>query len=224
MFLTQMPINPRRRGSRLLLSSPHAMHAAVLAGFADARPTERGRVLWRVDTYGTHRVLLFVASPGKPDFTHIVEQAGWPSTEAWDTRVYDGLLESLRKGQRWQFRLTANPVHSVRLRDGEDTKPVGHVTIAQQQQWLLGRAARLGFRIPDSAVGQGEHDLAVVERGIRRFGRKGVRVTLSTATFEGHLDVEDTTLLKRALTFGIGRAKSYGCGLLTLAAPAGSSA
>ena len=37
MFLTKMPINPRRRGARNLLASPQALHAAVMAGFPDAR-------------------------------------------------------------------------------------------------------------------------------------------------------------------------------------------
>lgn len=225
MFLTRMPINPRRRGARLLLASPQALHAAVLAGFADAGPTDEGRVLWRLDTYQHHRVVLFVASPEKPDFTHVVEQAGWPTTQAWETRSYDGLLASLEPGQRWQFRLTANPVRSGRRDGWADTKPLGHVTVAQQQQWLLDRAEGLGFRIATSLVGQGEPDLAVVDRTVRRFDRNGARVTISQATFEGHLDVSDAVALRRSLTFGIGRAKSYGCGLLTLARlPAGRPA
>ncbi|WP_370964712.1 type I-E CRISPR-associated protein Cas6/Cse3/CasE [Amycolatopsis sp. cg9] len=140
MFLTKMQLNPRRRGAQKLLASPQAMHAAVLAGFPDARPAEDGRVLWRVDTYATHRVLLFIVSPDKPDLQHLVEQAGWPTTHAWQTAAYDGLLGSLRAGQQWQFRLTANPVRSGRRKGWESTKPLGHVTVAQQQQWLLDRA------------------------------------------------------------------------------------
>ena len=98
MFLTKMPINPRRRAAHKLMSSPQALHAAVMAGFADARPTDEGRVLWRLDVYDLHRVVLFVASPDQPDFTHLVEQAGWPTTQTWTTRPYDPLLESLRAG------------------------------------------------------------------------------------------------------------------------------
>ncbi|WP_340682544.1 type I-E CRISPR-associated protein Cas6/Cse3/CasE [Amycolatopsis coloradensis] len=222
MFLTKMQINPRRRGAQQLLSSPQAMHAAVLAGFPDARPTEDGRILWRLDTYATHRVLLFIASPDKPDLTHLVEQAGWPTTQAWQTAAYDGLLGSLRAGQRWQFRLTANPVRSGRREEWTETKPLGHVTVEQQQQWLLDRAERLGFRIAPSTTGAGEPDLAVVDRSVRRFGRGGASVTISMATFDGHLDIEDVDAMRRSLTFGIGRAKAYGCGLLTLSRPGGA--
>jgi CRISPR system Cascade subunit CasE len=219
VFLTRMPINGRRRGARLLLSSPQAMHAAVMAGFADPSPTADGRVLWRLDSHDSgRRVLLYAASPGKPDFTHIVEQAGWPTTEAWDTRPYDGLLGSLRRGQRWQFRLTANPVHAVRLPAWPKTKPLPHVTVKQQEQWLLDRADRLGFQVAPSQAGVDELDLAVVERSLRRFERNGSgTVTISFVTYEGHLEVVDVDALRQSLTHGIGRAKAYGCGLLTLA-------
>jgi CRISPR system Cascade subunit CasE len=100
MFLTRMPINPARRGSRRLMASPQALHAAVLAGFADSAASPEGRVLWRLDTYGQHRVLLYVASADKPDFTHIVEQAGWPTTEAWDTRDYGRFLDTLHRSRQ----------------------------------------------------------------------------------------------------------------------------
>ncbi len=66
MFLTRMQLNPQRRAAQKLLASPQAMHAAVLAGFTDSRPSGDGRILWRVDTYGRHRVLLYLSSPEKP--------------------------------------------------------------------------------------------------------------------------------------------------------------
>ncbi|WP_280275149.1 type I-E CRISPR-associated protein Cas6/Cse3/CasE [Nocardia wallacei] len=219
MFLTRMALNPRRRGARPLLSSPQAMHAAVMSGFADADPTRHGRVLWRVDTHASHRVLLYTASPGKPDYTHLVEQAGWPTTHTWDTRSYDTLLDTLAPGQRWQFRVTANPVHSVRLRDWTDTKPVGHVTADQQRHWLLQRAARAGFDILPLSNAPGEYQLTLAERRTHRFRRGPHPVTLTTATYEGILQVTDPDLLRHTLTHGLGRAKSYGCGLLTLAPP-----
>ncbi len=220
MYLTRMQINPRRRGAQPLLASPHAMHAAVLAGFPDARPTEEGRVLWRLDTYDNNRVLLFVASPETPDFTHIAEQAGWPTTETWHTRPYDPFLRSLRTGQRWQFRLTANPVRSGRKAGWADTKPIGHVTVKQQEQWLIDRTPTWGFRLVgarDDAPASDAVDLAVTNRATRRFRRNDGQVTIVTVTFDGQLEIIDPDAIRRTLTRGVGRAKSYGCGLLTLA-------
>lgn len=221
MFLTRMTINPQRRGARRLLASPQALHAAVMAGFADAGPSQDGRVLWRLDTYSAHRVVLYAVSPDRPDFTHLVEQAGRPTTETWDTRPYDPLLNTLQRGQRWQFRLTANPARSGRRDGWADTKPLGHVTVKQQEQWLIDRSHNAGFQVVprQDSLGDGDVDLAVVDRSVRRFRRDTGLVTIATATFDGNLEVVDAQALRRTLTHGIGRAKSYGCGLLTLAHP-----
>ncbi|MFD7161750.1 type I-E CRISPR-associated protein Cas6/Cse3/CasE [Kribbella sp. NPDC059898] len=219
MFLTRMALNDVRRGTKKLLASPQAMHAAVLAGFADPRPTTEGRVLWRLDTTAGRRPVMYVVSPHKPDFTHLVEQAGWPTTETWQTRPYDALLERLEVGQRWQFRLTANPVHSVLDEGRKRGKPMAHVTVKQQEQWLIDRTERLGFRlVPSTASGSPEPDLAVLDRSVRRFSRQHSSVTIAMTTFQGHLEVAEPYRLREAMTHGIGRAKAYGCGLLTIGA------
>lgn len=218
MFLTKMPLNPRRRAAQRLLASPQAMHAAVMAGFVDPRPTEEARVLWRLDTYDNHRVVLYTVSPSRPDYSHIAEQAGWPTTETWQTRSYAPVLDTLQAGQRWLFRLTANPTHSMRLKEWSDTKPVGHVTVKQQERWLIDRSLRGGFRLTPPGPDDGtDLDLAVVDRTVRRFSRKEGTVTIATATFEGQLEITDPPAFRRVLTAGIGRARAYGCGLLTVA-------
>jgi CRISPR system Cascade subunit CasE len=214
MFLTRMAINGARRGAWKLLRSPHAMHAAVLSGFPPdtALQTDDGRVLWRIDR-GTTAVWLYIVSPSQPDLTHLVEQAGWPTQESWQTRGYRPFLDQLDSGQRWMFRLTANPVHTVNTESGA-MKRYGHVTAAQQEAWLLTRAARLGVRIAETPNGP---VVAVTPRERREFRRGSGHVMLDTAQYDGVLEVTDAALLRHALTHGIGSAKGYGCGLLTLA-------
>ena len=89
MFLSQVDLNPARRGMHRLGRSPQAMHAAVLACFppgSDAAGAGDGRVLWRLEQGSSHRATLYVSSPSRPDFTSIVEQAGWPASEStWRT-------------------------------------------------------------------------------------------------------------------------------------------
>lgn len=218
MFLTRMLVNSRRRGAAKLLSSPQAMHATVQSGFPPgALKGAGGRALWRIDRGAREEVALYLVSPIEPDLSHLVEQAGWQSGEMWQTRDYRTLLDRLAPGQLWAFRLTANPVFSGYKQgtDWGDTKPLAHVTVKQQEKWLLDRAERAGFRVPD-----GPHDVAelrVTDRSTLRFAKGGHRVVIAKATFEGVLEVVDGDTLSRALTTGIGRAKAYGCGLLTLA-------
>ncbi|GAA1740598.1 type I-E CRISPR-associated protein Cas6/Cse3/CasE [Luedemannella helvata] len=218
MFLTRFRFNPARRGARKLLTSPQAMHAAVRAGFADPDDHQRGdaRTLWRLDSSGPGAVHLFIVSPGRPDLTHLVEQAGWPTTDTWVVREYDGLLDSLEAGQRWAFRLTANPTHSGRKSaDAKETQRFGYLRQEEQVRWLLGRAGKLGFVVAPQA--DGAPNVVVGRRETVTFKRGMGTVTLTTATFDGVLQVTDGDAFRRALTGGIGPAKAYGCGLLTLA-------
>lgn len=213
MYLSRFEINPARRGAQKLLGSPQAMHAAVLAGFPPSSTTvPGGRVLWRVDS-GPQTQTLYIASQAEPDLTHLVEQAGWPTTQAWTTRPYDGLLASLEPGQSWAFRLTANPTRSIQIGERRRSQRVGHVTAAQQLAWFTERCRGWGF---DATEG-GAPTVAVTRRLTRQFRRQGQTVTLVTAQFDGVLTVSDAELLREALCQGVGPAKAYGCGLLTLA-------
>ncbi|WP_125613119.1 type I-E CRISPR-associated protein Cas6/Cse3/CasE [Specibacter cremeus] len=218
MYLSRFGVNPARRGARHLLGNPQAMHAAVLAGFPPETDRDAGRVLWRVDR-DAHVANLYVLSPREPDFTHLVEQAGW-ATATWDTKDYRPLLDRLDVGQRWAFRLHANPVKQS-ADPAMKGKRLPHVTPAQQTQWLVDRAARNGFDlVADDA---GEPMVEVSSRTRVAFGRKDPHhpgnkkpVTLARAQFDGVLSIADVDAFKSALTRGIGRGKAYGCGLMTI--------
>ncbi|GAB79421.1 CRISPR system Cascade subunit CasE [Austwickia chelonae] len=222
MYLTKFSLNPSRRGTRHLLGSPQRMHAAVLACYPPEAQT--GRVLWRVDRPQRHECFLYVVGAAEPDLTTLVEQAGWPMTQTWQTTTYAPFLSRLADGQRWRFRLSANPVHVLRQEGAPRGKVVPHVTAHQQEQWLREHGAGWGFSICDPE-GAAEGGVVVTGRQADAFsrgdpagGRRG-RVTISRVQFDGALTVTDVGLFREALVGGMGRAKAYGCGLMTLARP-----
>lgn len=215
MFLTRFEINKARRDAKKLLGSPQAMHAAVLSGFPPSEEDSGNqRVLWRVDSAAA-RNLLYIVSPSEPDLTHLVEQVGWPNTTSWLTKDYQPMLDSLTASQRWGFRLTANVTVSKKLSPDGRSQRYGHVTADQQREWFTSRTGKFGFTLASNS--NDIEALEVRDRAVKQFNRQGRQVTLTVATFVGVLEVTDGDALRVALAGGIGPAKAYGCGLLTLA-------
>lgn len=227
MYVTRFRINAGRVGTRKLLASPQTMHAAVMTSFAEApAPGDNGpRVLWRLDRNSNADIHLCIVSPMRPDLTHLVEQAGWPTTGRWETFDYVPFLKRLAKGDTWSFRLTANPVHSIRRRTGEPTKVTAHLGPAHQQSWLLKQQERAGFKVAEKpshkqhVPDRDTHDLLIHGRRQFRFAKQGNggQVTLVAVTFDGRLEITEPDAFRATLTQGLGRAKAYGCGLMTLA-------
>lgn len=211
MYFSRVELNQRLSETLSALASPQKMHAAVKNGFPTLNQDDE-RILWRLDKL-KHALYLLVLSPRKPDFTSIVEQFGWPAAgQTWETKNYDVLLERIEVGQRWQFRLCANPTKSIAEEKGQRGKVCG-LSPHEQQEWLLARMDKNGFALA-------MEDFHVVQRTQQKFRRGNQTVTLSTATFEGVLTVSDSALFQKALICGLGRAKAYGCGLLTVAGAA----
>lgn len=229
MYLTRFRVNTQRAAARRLLSSPQMLHAAVMSSFAEVphQGADGPRVLWRLDRNSRAETYLYIASPTRPDLTHLVEQAGWPTTGRWQTHPYGPFLSRLSAGDQWAFRLTANPVHTARRKDGEPTKITAHIGPRHQLRWLLQRQEAAGFKVVEKPserrlVPEGDdHEVIIHDRRQLAFRKRGSSkpVTLVTVTFDGRLEIVDPDAFRRTLTQGLGRAKAYGCGLMTLARP-----
>ncbi|WP_245549911.1 type I-E CRISPR-associated protein Cas6/Cse3/CasE [Gordonia effusa] len=198
-----------------LLTSRHAMHAAVMSSFAPGTPTEGedGRTLWRIDR-DQEEVNLLIVSPAEPCLQHLAEQAGWTTRNQWATRDYTAFLESVEADSSYAFRITGNPTRT--LTDDKGKRVVGHQTVAHQRQWLVDKGVTNGFEVVTSSADPDALALELSERGVEQFRRQSSEVRLTTVRFDGELKVTDPNALRRALCHGIGRGKGYGCGLLTL--------
>ena len=217
-YLSRMRLHPRRRGTTELLANPWKMHAAVMSCFPPEFTDEStNRVLWRIDR-SEHSISLYMVSRDKPSFTHLQEQAGWENQPSWDTARYDPLLNRIRTGATYRFRLTANPSKTIRTEAGE-RKQAGLLSAADQTKWLTERAEKNGFSVSDPESSDSPA-FQITSKGLLRFNRGRRTVTLARAQYDGVLTVTDPDQLRRALVDGIGRAKGFGMGLLTLA-PAG---
>ncbi|MFK4036594.1 type I-E CRISPR-associated protein Cas6/Cse3/CasE [Nonomuraea wenchangensis] len=243
MYLTRTFINPRRRGAVTFLGNPQKIHAAVMQAFPLTPATDAAngpRVLWRLDSEDHRRPVLWIVSPDKPDLHHVTDFYGWPESDrSFETKDYLPLLNRLALGQRYVFRVTINPVKAQHPGpEAKETRAkvrgrvVPLVGANNQIAWFAERAHQWGFELLPGSVPMPETDhpedtpspfaVEIRDRKRLRFWRSDSAekpVTLQTVTLEGLMRVTDPQLLRQALTHGVGRARGYGCGLISLAAP-----
>lgn len=214
---TKVLLNPARRQGRKLLTNPQALHAAVCASFPPDVNQKDSRILWRLDQR-EHENILYIVGPEKPTAVHIVEQAGW-DTRPPQSVDYDRFLGQLMRGQQWNFALVANPTKSLRRPGEKRGQVVARLSAAAQLEWLHSKAESMGvnFGLVKESTAQVAGREPVYfnrkESGRKHFGR----VHIVKVRFQGILEVTEPDRLRQTLVNGVGRAKGYGCGLLTLA-------
>lgn len=218
-YLSRVQVDVNNRYKTKDLTHLGAFHNWVEQSFPDEIATgERHRHLWRLDVLAGKTYLL-ILSESKPD-SDLLERYGVPGTAI--TKSYDKFLDRIQEGQLMQFRLTANPTHTVTRPGEKQGRVMPHITVEQQRKWLMDRADKLGFQLikqessddPELSVTQA---FDIVNRDWPTLHRKvGRGVRLSRVTFEGLLRVSDVVAFRQTLVTGIGREKAFGMGLMTV--------
>lgn len=227
MYLSRLELNPRNRGAVRDLASPHDLHRTLWRAFPDRDAGGAGRVMFRVeperdaDAGGGRRLppIVLVQSEKEPDWSRLPAQwAGCippPKLVTFTHQPGHADAVVLRSGDRFRFRLTANPVKKVVCKD-EKKRRVGLLAEEDQRQWLARKADAGGFRVI-------KNSLLVVPLGTlnsrpkdqtRRNDQK-IR-TWYGVRFEGGLEVVDPAAFAETLTNGVGPAKAFGFGLLSI--------
>jgi CRISPR system Cascade subunit CasE len=203
MYLTRIRLNTQKKQTIKLLSSQQVVHATIESCFNEI---EKTRKLWRLD-YFQGKPCILLLSHTKPELEPFLSQFGYEK-EPKEIRDYQKVLDLIANRQQFKFRLTANPVYSVKKEGEKRGQIMPHITIEQQEKWLSEKSEKYGFKIIQDEI---------VERDRKRFMRNHRAVMFSMVTFEGILEISDEGVFKQTLVDGIGREKAYGCGLLTLA-------
>ncbi|MFF3929245.1 type I-E CRISPR-associated protein Cas6/Cse3/CasE [Streptomyces hirsutus] len=209
--LTRIALDPHNAAARADLADVDSLHKTLMRLVPDhTGPTPRA-------TAG----LLFRTEPD-PDPTLLVQTAHTPDLTALPTHYGTAwtldltpLLNSLTPGRTMRYRITAAP--TVARSAGNPTRhpitgkrrgKITHLTGDDAIAWWQRRAA---------AVGLEPVTLSGLPRPFprTRLARSAPYFTLTQ--FDGLARITDTGLLTHALKTGIGRAKTYGAGLLSLA-------
>ncbi|CAM3867842.1 type I-E CRISPR-associated protein Cas6/Cse3/CasE [Nocardiopsis rhodophaea] len=230
MFLSKIPLNVMSRTVRRDHADVHEMHRTLMSAFdevdGEGAPRRHNGLLWRLEGDGRSRALL-VQSCERPDWTRL--PAGYAAGRV-QVKCLQPALAAIHAGRRLAFRLVANPTRSTPP-PGDETgkrgrgkrKPIHDPE--QQVNWLIRQGERHGFAIPAATDGGPDVMASPMPPYI---GRKSdhrptarpdarLKITVLPVSYDGRLIVTDPEAFTAAFKDGIGRAKAYGCGLLSLA-------
>ncbi|MEI9476242.1 MAG: type I-E CRISPR-associated protein Cas6/Cse3/CasE [Deltaproteobacteria bacterium] len=220
MFLHRIHLDPRCREARRDLSDSYQLHSTLCRVFCEPdRKCPEGEFLWRLepetDFAGCPRIL--VQSRTIPDWTGIGVE-GWLAKVDPAIDLKDRLnLVSLKVGQRFRFRLRANPCVT---RNG---KRLGLLRLEEQEGWIVRKGLQHGFSLPQlvsfdlSESAQERVDVRVSqEQMLRGNQHSGKAIRLFSVLYDGILTVTEPDKFRDALQTGIGHGKVMGLGLLSV--------
>lgn len=234
MYLFRLILNPRNRMVRRETGDLHATHQRLLSAFPQRQATESGAraqfgLLYRVDQRAGGPPQLLVQSRELPDWAalpggYLVEEHGELENPA--CKPVDQFYAALKDGMVLRFRLRANPTRRIDTKSGSDGKRRNgkRVELRGEEQWLAWLARKgeqHGFMLQPSRTWPGAADVRAVDEGKltgRRTGaREGSLMTIAGVQFNGILSITNLELFRLALEQGIGSAKAFGFGLLSVA-------
>ncbi|MDI5968611.1 type I-E CRISPR-associated protein Cas6/Cse3/CasE [Streptomyces sp. SL13] len=213
-WLARLALDTSRTDVREELRNAVAMHRRVMSLFPDLPELQEARshfgVLHRVEQ-AERQAVLMVQSNRETALDRLPN--GYTVNSA--SRNIEPLLEALAHGRRLHYRCDANPIR----RPGHTTRelyknlpPVVALHGHHADDWWHRRASLAGLKVHTHL----SHplDAAVGRRGK---GGDAQKVRHHRVRFEGTAEIVDPDALRAAMTGGIGRGRSYGCGLLTIA-------
>jgi CRISPR system Cascade subunit CasE len=209
MYLSRLMLNLRNRQVRMDLARPYEMHRTILQAFPDDLAKGVERVLYRVETDPrTGMPTLLVQSKLAPNWAQLPVGYLFAGQEQANPQVKEITL-NFQAGQLLAFRLLANPTKrlSKSLPKGrEESKRVGLYKPEEQLEWLACKGEAHGFKVVS----------AVPNRQPEVKDRQHL-LTFLGVQFDGLLTVTAPEQLAETVINGIGSAKAFGCGLLSLA-------
>jgi len=207
------------------MGQPYEMHRTLMRAFPDRDAGGADRVLWRLDVErraGT--ALLYVQSFDEPNWTRVTDAfpdycLDPPDADVQDNPTWKRLDEEqlpIDEGKALSFRLRANPSVKKKVPGRKNSRRMGLIHEEDQLRWLRDQGEKRGFRVLSAAVVREDRPDALA-KGKKRIDGNEVKLSVLSVRFDGVLQVQNRVKFLDALRNGIGPAKAFGFGLLSLA-------
>jgi len=173
---------------------------------------KNARFLFRVDhNIGTDgsRAIILVQSHVEPNWDYAFQNA---RIFLAANPEYRSMNFSFRSGENYRFRVLANPTmkKSVRSSGKKNGPRLGLIRREDQIGWLERKANQHGFVLVNESV-------TIESQGFSEGWKGSDSIKYFSARFDGVLRVTDADKFAIAVREGIGSAKGFGFGLLSVA-------
>ena len=209
--LSMLTLNPKSQKCRNDMRNLQSMHRRIMGLFPQT-PSAQARqefgVLWRVEPTESPTLLLqssptlLLQSSVEPDFRSLPDRYA-----SYEHKNIDNHLASFRNGQIVNYRVMLNPVRSSRAGGRNSQTPI---PFSEHQRWWEDRSERIGLVSVDAP--------ALIGQPAKHLHRNGADPSLPiySTRVDGIAEIADADSLRHAIESGVGRAKAWGCGLLTV--------
>ncbi|MEX3106002.1 type I-E CRISPR-associated protein Cas6/Cse3/CasE [Streptomyces sp. ST1015] len=205
--LARIRLNPRSTAVRRDLRDADGMHRTLMRMVPDGlgtSPRQSAGLLYRLDETENATTLLVQAAA--LDLTRLPDGYGHG-----DVKDLTPMFRALHPGRAVRYRIAVNPIKNQAPAPGVKGVRGKRVPLTgpEADQWWARRAAEAGLTL-DTLV-------PTPLNPARRHATGCKPAYYQLVRYDGTATVTDPDALTRAVLTGIGRAKSYGAGLLSLA-------
>ncbi len=214
MILSQIILNPMSRRARGDVSNPYDMHRTLSRAFEKNGEVEK--FLFRIESdfaRGSKSLVALAQSGAEPDFSKISDEFSNYFVDAASKKIPDEkLARSFRTGASFFFRLVANPTKK------QGNRRLGIYDEKKQLDWLERKAELGGFKVLSATVADFSVGNKTMMQNIAKSGKEISKNIIFNicARYDGILQIVDPDLFLKSYLKGVGPAKSFGCGLLTV--------
>jgi CRISPR system Cascade subunit CasE len=216
MYLTRLVLSPRSRLVRKDLADCQGLHRTIMRAFPEVSGEEARAqlgVLYRLeDDPRTGAISLYAQSEAEPDWSRLPPDyfVGQP-----ECKPVAEAYGRIKEGMVLRYRLRVNPTRKIDTKTGPDGEKRNGRRVAVRGDdallsWIERKATTGGFRLLDVVI----HDSGLQARVAGDHPNGELR--FQGVLFEGRLAVVDAELFRQTLRAGIGSAKAYGFGLLSV--------
>ncbi|MDY6846394.1 MAG: type I-E CRISPR-associated protein Cas6/Cse3/CasE [Chloroflexota bacterium] len=208
MYLSKLLLDPASRQVQKEISNRYELHRTLTAQFPQESRENIG-LLYRIempDRQVYQPIRLLIQTQLEPNWKKFVDKE--LLTDRAQVKEFN--LNFITKTS-YYFRLLGNPTMRKKQPDGSG-KRVGLYKIEEQENWLSHKAEQGGFRVLAVTL----TDLGLIE-SIKKKNSRTHNIKHLGIQFDGILTVTNPEKFEKTIIKGIGSAKAFGFGLLSLA-------